>query len=108
MTNPITAIIACLRRFMARREGNTAIIIGLAAIPVVVAAGMAVDVTRAYTVKMRLGSALDAATLAVGAEGSSVSQTQLQTDLQNYFFANYPSSALGRDVTVNPVPPSGQ
>ena len=31
-------------------------------------------------------------------------QTQLQTDLQHYFTANYPSTALGTNVTVTPVP----
>ena len=108
MSNPITAIIACLRRFAARREGNTAIIFGLAAIPLVVAAGMAVDVTRAYTVKMRLSSALDAASLAVGSQGTGLTNAQMQDRLQSFFFANYPSSALGRNVQVNPVPGAGQ
>jgi Flp pilus assembly protein TadG len=102
MFNPMTALIACLRRFIARREGNTAIIFGLAAIPVVVAAGMAVDVTRAYMVKERLSAALDAASLAVGSEGG-LTAAQLQTELTNYFFANYPSTALGRNITVTPL-----
>jgi Flp pilus assembly protein TadG len=102
MCNPMTALIVRLRRFMARREGNTAIIFGLAAIPVVIAAGMAVDVTRAYMVKERLSAALDAAALAVGSEGS-LTQAQLQTMLTNYFFANYPSTSLGTNVTVQPL-----
>ena len=102
MSNPMTAIIARLRRFAARRDGNTAIIFGLAAIPVVVAAGMAVDVTRAYMVKERLSASLDAASLAVGSEGN-LSAAQLQAELTNYFKANYPSTALGRNVTVQPL-----
>jgi Flp pilus assembly protein TadG len=107
MSTPITALIACLRRFAQRREGNTAIIFGLCAIPVIIAAGMAVDVTRAYTVKMRLASALDAAALSVGSESTS-NNTTLQADLTAYFNANYPSSALGRNVSVAPIPASGQ
>jgi len=108
MTHSITAIVACLRRFWARREGNTAIIFGLAAIPVVVAAGMAVDVTRAYTVKMRMSSALDAAILAVGSQAST-NQTVLQTAMQNYFTANFPSNGLVAGTpTIEPIPPSGQ
>jgi Flp pilus assembly protein TadG len=98
----MTAFVARLRQFMARREGNTAIIFGLAAIPVVVAAGMAVDVTRAYMVKERLSAALDAASLAVGSEGG-LTAAELQTKLSNYFFANYPSTALGRNITVTPL-----
>jgi Flp pilus assembly protein TadG len=102
MSNPMTALIARLRRFIKRREGNTAIIFGLAAIPVVVAAGMAVDVTRAYMVKERLSAALDAASLAVGSEGS-LTQAQMLTKLQQYFLANYPSTALGYNITVTPL-----
>jgi Flp pilus assembly protein TadG len=105
MFNAISAMLSCLRRLTARREGNTAIIFGLAAIPVIVAAGMAVDVTRAYMVKMRLVSALDAAALAVGSEHNQSNAT-LQTDLQAYFFANFPydpsnpNTVLGRNITV--------
>ena len=102
MSNPMTALIARLRRFIARQEGNTAIIFGLAAIPVVVAAGMAVDVTRAYMVKERLSAALDAASLAVGSEGN-LTATQMQTELTNYFSANYPATALGRNITITPL-----
>jgi Flp pilus assembly protein TadG len=102
MSNPMTALAARLRRFIARREGNVAIIFGLAAIPVVVAAGMAVDVTRAYMVKERLSASLDAASLAVGSEGN-LTAAQLQTELTNYFVANYPSTALGYNITITPL-----
>src|SRR5580704_1837486 len=67
------------------------------------AAGMAVDVGRAYSVKVRLAAALDAAALSVGSE-SGLTAGQLSTYLQNYFTANYPSTALGTNVTVTPVP----
>jgi Flp pilus assembly protein TadG len=102
MRNLIVFLTARRHRFIARREGNTAIIFGLAAIPVVVAAGMAVDVTRAYMVKERLSASLDAASLAVGSEGN-LTAAQLQTELKNYFFANYPSTALGYNITVTPL-----
>jgi Flp pilus assembly protein TadG len=101
--NMITAATTALRRLAERREGAVAIIFGLCAIPAVIAAGMAIDVGRIYMVKIRLGAALDAAALAVGSE-TNQTQTQLTSDLQNYFTANYPSSALGTNVTVTPVP----
>ena len=66
------------------------------------AAGMAVDVTRAYMVKERLSAALDAASLAVGSEGN-LTPALLQTELTKYFVANYPSTALGSNVTVTPL-----
>jgi Flp pilus assembly protein TadG len=97
------AIIAKLRRLATRCDGSVAIIFGLAVIPIVIAAGMAVDIGRAYFVKVRLGAALDAAALAVGSE-TNRTQTQLTSDLQNYFTANYPSTAIGTSVTVSPVP----
>lgn len=99
----IAAVTIALRQLAARREGAVAIIFGLCAIPAVIAAGMAIDVGRAYMVKIRLGAALDAAALAVGSE-TNQTQTQLTTALQNYFTANYPSTALGTNVTVTPVP----
>jgi Flp pilus assembly protein TadG len=103
MLHSITAVIAILRRLLERREGLVAIIFALCAIPIFIAAGMAVDIGRAYAVKVRLGAALDAAALAVGSE-SNQTAAQLATDLQDYFTANYPSTALGTNVTVTPVP----
>jgi Flp pilus assembly protein TadG len=91
MPDMITAVIAALRHLGKRREGAVAIVFGLCAIPAVIAAGMAIDVGRAYMVKIRLAAALDAAALAIGSE-THRTQSQLTTDLQSYFAANYPSS----------------
>src|SRR5208282_1122044 len=99
----VNAVLASLRRLGRQREGNVAMLVGLFAIPLVIAGGIATDVGRAYSVKVRLGAALDAAALAVGSE-TNQTQTQMSTDLQNYFTANYPSTALGENVAVTPVP----
>lgn len=103
MLHTIIAISRVLRQLVKRRDGNVAMIFALSAIPVIISAGMAIDAGRAYAVKVRLGAALDAAALAVGSE-TNQTNTQLSTDLQNYFTANYPSTALGTNVTVSPVP----
>ena len=103
MLHSVNAVLATLRRLARQREGNVAMLVGLFAIPLVIAGGIATDVGRAYSVKVRLGAALDAAALAVGSETNQTS-TQMSTDLQNYFTANYPSTALGENVTVTPVP----
>jgi hypothetical protein len=93
-----------LRRLISRREGNIAIMFGLAAIPLVVAVGMAIDISRAYSVRTRLGAALDDAGLALGASwplctGSNgpncYTQAQLDGRLQTYVIANFPSGKLG-------------
>jgi Flp pilus assembly protein TadG len=116
MLNPFAAIVATLRLLAARRDGSVAIIFGLAAIPVIIGGGMAIDTARAYVVKTRLGAALDAAALAVGSN-TSTDSTVLTTSLQNYFYNNYcksvpsgtsvtqcSSTVLGEtNVTVAPV-----
>ncbi len=103
MISAIADIVARLRQLIRQREGNIAILFGICAIPVVIAAGIAIDAARAYTVKVRLGAALDAAALAVGSEVNE-NPAQLATLLQNYFTANYPAMALGDNVMVAPVP----
>src|SRR5579863_4891246 len=103
MLNFLVSAIAFLRSLGMQREGNVAMIFGLAAIPVIVAGGVAVDATRAYMVKVRLGAAMDAAALAVGSTENET-LTQLATRLTNYFNANYPASSIGANVTITPVP----
>jgi Flp pilus assembly protein TadG len=103
MLHWLTAALASLRRLARSREGNVAMLVGLFAIPLVISGGIATDVGRAYVVKVRLGAALDAAALAVGSQTNHTA-TQLADDLHHYFTANYPSTALGTNVTVTPVP----
>ncbi|MBV8888150.1 MAG: pilus assembly protein [Alphaproteobacteria bacterium] len=98
---PVTSIVP-LRRLVRNRDGNIAILFGLFAIPLILAVGTAIDGARAYMVKVRLGAALDAAALAVGSETGQTT-AQLSTDMQNYFTANYPSTALGNNVTISAV-----
>lgn len=81
-------------RFVSDQRGNFAIMFALAALPIIVAAGAAVDISRAYAVENRLKAALDAAALAVGGAPNHTNQ-QLQVIAQNYFDANYPAEKLG-------------
>ena len=84
------------------------IIFAIAFIPMLIAAGVAIDLGRAYLVKTRLAHALDAAGLAVG---SSDPASNLNAVLQNYFAANFPPDELGTPEnlsmsiggTTNPV-----
>src|SRR5579885_585624 len=81
--------VSILRRLAVERRGTVTILFGLAAIPIIVAAGIALDTARAYTLKMRLGAALDAAALAVGSQATTATAAQLTTALNNYFYDNY-------------------
>lgn len=82
------------RRFAGDRRGVVAVYFVLAMIPISAAAGAAIDISRAYLVKHRLGTAIDAAGLAVGASHGA-SEARLQEVLQSYFDANYPADEIG-------------
>jgi len=83
-----------LLRFLIDRRGAVAIIFALALIPLCLAGGAAIDLGRAYLVKSRLGYALDAAGLAVGA-ASGQDEDVLEALMLDFFDANYPASELG-------------
>ena len=74
--------------------------IAITLIPLVGFIGLAVDATRGYMVKARLGDALDAAALA----GAQVVFTEdiFEEDILMYFNANFPPGYMGADVTLNP------
>lgn len=79
-----------MRPFSSRR-GNLAIITGVAALPLMVAIGLAVDYTRASAVRAELQRAVDAASLA-GARvlvSYPLNQNTVEADARRYFFANY-------------------
>ncbi len=80
-------------------RANVAMIFGLSLVPVILAAGSAIDVSRALVVRSRLSQALDAAGLAVGGT-IGLTEAQTQQLAQNYFDANYPAGALGVPGTL--------
>lgn len=80
--------------FARAQAGNVAIIFALAAVPIVLAGGAAVDYSRAFVVQQRLTAALDAAALAVGASPKT-DFDELNELAQDYFKANYPAEELG-------------
>lgn len=86
--------------FAADRQGVAAVVFVLALVPITAAAGAAIDISRAYLVKHRLGIAIDAAGLAVGAS-TGKSEAELNRILNDYFKANYPADELG--VPATPV-----
>ena len=89
---------ALARAFVSDRQGAIAIIFVVALIPLLAAAGAAIDLSRAYVVKQRLGYAVDAAGLAVGASISD-DTAELQLLLERYFAANYPAAEVGVPAT---------
>ncbi len=80
-----------LRRFRRAEEGSYLVYVGIAAIPMVAAAGMGVDIARGYLAEARLQSAIDAAAIAMGsADGTD---EEILTLGRTYFYANFPSGS---------------
>ena len=69
------------------RDGNFAIFGAILAIPLVMAAGVAVDVATISRYRAELQHAIDAATLAVAREGKAVNDKQAQ-EIANLFISN--------------------
>jgi len=93
--------------FFSNRDANVAMMFGLSLIPVTIAAGAGLDLTRAMIVKSNLSEALDAAALAVGGQ-SGLTQSQMQTIAQNYFNANYRADAAYGSPAAVTVTVNGQ
>ncbi|MGH6799672.1 MAG: TadE/TadG family type IV pilus assembly protein, partial [Roseiarcus sp.] len=64
----------------------------LALIPLILAVGAAIDVTRAYAVRLRLFTALDDAVLAVASTRDP--SIDPQTRLKKYFFGNFAANGV--------------
>lgn len=89
----VTELGSMAGRFLRDNTGSLTLKLGFAIFPMFLAAGLVVDLGRAYTVRARLSYALDAAGLAVGA--SQGTEAELQQVMLDYFAANYPEEAMG-------------
>lgn len=83
-----------LSRFKADKRGNVAIIFGITAVPMIIAAGCAVDLARAHIVQNRLQAALDAGALATAAAVGLSEEERIEKG-EVTFQANYPAHKLG-------------
>ena len=89
-----------IEKFCSDTRGNVILLFAFMLIPVLGIVGIAVDVSRGYLVKSRLGDALDSAALAAA---QSVDDSQeFSEDVDKFFYANYPQGYLGSNVTINP------
>lgn len=95
-----------LHAFARNERGGVAVFIALALIPMMVAAGMAIDLSRAYLVKARLSHALDAAGLAVGSmRTATTNSAYLEQKFLEFVDLNYAATDLGatHDLTFTDV-----
>jgi Flp pilus assembly protein TadG len=77
-----------LKRFFKHQRGNVSIMFGIAAVPLFLAGGAAIDYERAINAKTMLQASLDAAALFAGTMSSTDDQT-LTNSSKPYVTANY-------------------
>jgi Flp pilus assembly protein TadG len=103
----VGAVKRALARFAADRRGNIALIAGLAAVPLVVVVGVAIDYTRAAGSRADLQSAIDAAVLAgardASASWTTVASTMLDASLSGDTTVSITSRSFTKDASGNYV-----
>ena len=103
-----------IKRFLKNERGNIAVIFSIASLPLLVAVGCAVDYTMAITIKTKLQSATDAASvgalavgspayLAAGTMGSSGPVPAGAIDASNIFYANMNGITGFTNLQVTPT-----
>jgi Flp pilus assembly protein TadG len=87
------AMLDRIRRFLRCQNGNVAVIVCLAAVPLMLAAGVAVDFVRLQQARMALQASLDSAALAA-AKKESAETSNIQQLVSSYLNQNKPSGLL--------------
>lgn len=95
-----------IRRFLGDRRGNVAMIFGLLAIPLVGAAGSAIDFSYAYRQRSIVQDAIDAAALAANRKLGTSTTAQIQAEA-NYFYQANVAGQLPSPPPINTVVDKG-
>ena len=101
----IDGLVSRLRRLAGADSGQVAVTFGLALIPMILAIGCGVDISRTMSAKERLVQALDSTALAV-ARTPSANYQELTQVAQAYFYQNYAGSDLGTVTSLGVAPAS--
>jgi len=108
MMSAWTKFRSALRAFRVAHAGNVAITFALATLPIIATVGFAVDYSRANAVKAAMQAALDSTALMISKEATTDTNTQLQTNAQNYFLALFARpDATNVTVTANFITDGG-
>jgi Flp pilus assembly protein TadG len=95
------------KNFAGDRRGSVATIAALALVPITVAAGFGLDLSRAMMGRGALQDALDATALALAHMPASTPKTTLEERGQQWLTANLPNSGLGK-ITLVVEPATGK
>lgn len=96
MANWVDTFVRKVKGFSRQESGAAMVLIALAAVPMVGFVGMGTDAARAYLVKSRMSSALDAAALAGGRKFFSPGR---DADINMFFNANYPAGYMNATIS---------
>ena len=88
------------KKFTEDQSGAAAMVLAVAAVPMVMVAGAAVDFGNAYSVQARLQAATDAAALAAGRE-ANLPVADLERIADTYFKSNYGTPANTEPPTMS-------
>ena len=89
-------------RFFHDRKGGVAPLLAICIVPLVTAAGAAIDYSRAGSVRTSMQAAGDATALMLAKGATGMNPTQLQASASAYFQANFHrSEAINPQVTAN-------
>jgi Flp pilus assembly protein TadG len=88
-----------LRQFLRDRRAGVVPMFALAIIPIIGMVGVAVDYSRANSLKVALQAALDATALAMAKSAPNLTPSQLQAQASGYFFATF-NRPEAKNVTV--------
>lgn len=98
---------AAKQRFASDRKGTVAMIFTFALLPIVGAVGLAVDYSRAISVRGQLQAAVDGAAMA-GAVSKNTTPAARETAANNTFDANVANAKHGATFTRSATPGAGQ
>ena len=94
-------LIAVLRTLFKSRSGNVAIVMALSLVPMILAVGASLDYIRAYNVRQRMQSDLDAALIAAVKQINSADTDALKQKVADWFSAQAESSYSIGDIEID-------
>jgi Flp pilus assembly protein TadG len=102
ITAIVTSVAKKMKKFPKDQAGNVGILLGLSIIPLILAAGSAIDYSRIANAKSNLVSALDSSAL-YAASLTGKTEAEMTTLAQNYFNQNYTntSDAPAGEITLH-------
>jgi Flp pilus assembly protein TadG len=108
MINPrlVIKLQSMRHRFAAARSGQIALTFALSLLPLMLAVGCGIDLSRVLMARTQLLEAVDATGLAV-ARSPTGDPTKMTREAQAYFYANYGTLNVGtlESLAVEPMPP---